>query len=258
MRIKVCLIAGLLSAAVLSGQSQNPPQEAELLKPRAYVRRVSAGATLSVRFLRAFPERTTNTFVSFPKAIDSLYSTTEAAQRIGYGITTQLLITDQFAVNASLLMRRPGYIREIDVIEGVDNPNTPEDDRKHIIRHEDTRARFYELPVVVRYYTKDRYRRGARFFLEGGAALRKVSNIRTSIYEQVGSGDKTCCDTTPASYAQRTIRGFVGGMGVQLIDELGLRIVPEVRYTYWTGRTFDALSVVTQRNQIEAMISITF
>jgi len=47
------------------------------------------------------------------------------------------------------------------------------------------------------------------------------------------------------SARRRTIRGFVGGFGVQLIDPVGVRVVPEVRYTRWAGRSFDAFSTHT-------------
>ncbi len=44
----------------------------------------------------------------------------------------------------------------------------------------------------------------------------------------------------------------------QLIDEVGIRVVPGVRYTRWMGETFKSPATATQRNQIEAMISLTF
>jgi hypothetical protein len=34
--------------------------------------------------------------------------------------------------------------------------------------------------------------------------------------------------------------------------------VPQVRFTRWSADTFDVFSTTTQRNQIEAMISLTF
>ncbi len=111
---------------------------------------------------------------------------------------------------------------------------------------------------MVRYYAKDRHDKGPRVFVEGGGTLRRISNVRTSISSQTGSEDKVCCDTTPASYARRTIRGFTGGFGVQVVDDFGLRLVPEVRYTRWAGQTFSGISTASRRNQLEIMLSLTF
>jgi hypothetical protein len=145
-----------------------------------------------------------------------------------------------------------------DTLEGIDNPNTPEDDRIHTITNEDTRAKFFDFPVVVRYYDINRHAAGSRWFVEGGAALRHVSKVRTSIDTTVGAGATVCCDNTPTQPARRTIRGFVGGFGLQFIDPVGVRVVPEVRYTRWSGHSFDNFSTHTELNQVEAMISLTF
>jgi len=56
----------------------------------------------------------------------------------------------------------------------------------------------------------------------------------------------------------RSSVGVVAGVGVQFDDEFGIHVVPEVRYTRWINPTFDNLSTNTQRNQVEAAISLTF
>jgi hypothetical protein len=35
-------------------------------------------------------------------------------------------------------------------------------------------------------------------------------------------------------------------------------VIPGVRYTRWMGETFNAFSTSTRRNQVEAMISLSF
>jgi hypothetical protein len=257
MKHHVCLAGALLFGALLHAQNQNPPAPQREVQRKAYVRRLSLGATLSVLGLRLVPDRTTSVVTTSP-AFDAIYTTTGASKRVGYGLNLQAAITNRFAVNASLLMRRAAFKMNSDIIEGTDDPNTSEDERTITVRNEDTRVRFYDLPVLVRYYGKDRYQRGPRWFVEGGGALRRVSNIRTSIDTTIGTGDRQCCDTTPRTPDRRTLRGFVVGAGVQLIDPVGIRVVPEVRYTRWAGHTFNSLSTITERNQIEGMISLTF
>ncbi len=112
--------------------------------------------------------------------------------------------------------------------------------------------------MTLRYYGKDRHDPGARWFVEAGGALRRVARVRTSITETIDDGDLTCCKTIPATPARRTIRGVVAGFGVQVIDPVGIRVVPQVRFTRWGADTFSSFSTRTQRNQLEAMVSLTF
>ena len=144
------------------------------------------------------------------------------------------------------------------IYRGVDNILTVVDERTNTVHNEDTRAKFYDLPVTVRFYTKGRHEEGMRGFLEGGMALRRVSSIKTSIDTTINSGTTQCCDVTPARPNLRTARGVVAGAGFQLIDELGIRVVPGVRYTRWMGETFKASPTSTQRNQVEVTITLTF
>ena len=267
MKIKVCFLAALLSSATLYAQNQTQtptPQSStsvkQDLKPRAYVRRFSMGAALSVLALPTVPNRTTSNIVANP-ALDAIYTTTgtfDLWHRIGYGATAQLSVTERFAVNIGLFVHKVQYQMNSDVFEGTDNPTTLVDERRHTVRNEDTRAKFYDLPVLVRYYGKDRHKPGPRWFLEGGGAVRRVSNIKSSIDTTIGTAATVCCDTAPIKPFKRTAPGAVAGLGFQLIDDFGIRIVPEVRYTRWFDQAFNSFSTGTQRNQIEAMISLTF
>jgi hypothetical protein len=48
------------------------------------------------------------------------------------------------------------------------------------------------------------------------------------------------------------------GAGIQFVDEFGIHVVPEFRYTRWEERVFENLTTRSQVNQIEADISLTF
>jgi hypothetical protein len=257
MQKKLCLIAAALCGAVLCAQTQSPAPAPQVLKSRSYVRRFSAGATLSVLGLRPVPKGSSNIVTSSPP-VDSLYSSQDASQRIGYGATVQVAIWRRFTLNSGVFMRRLGYLRDSDIYEGVDNPATTKDDRTHTVRHEDTRTRLFDVPLLVRYYGRDRDEKGPHWFVEGGGVRRQVSHIRTAISSSVNSGDSVCCDVTPAKPAQRSITGLVAGFGVQVIDPVGIRVVPEVRYTRWRGQIFNAFSVSTRADQVEIMLSLTF
>lgn len=225
--------------------------------PKGYYHRVSFGATLSVMGLPLVPAKTMSNVTTSP-ALDAVYTTTAASQRIGYGGVVQLAITERFAVNVSLLTRRIGYKLNSDIFTGTDNPTTTVDERKHAVTNEDTRARLYDLPVMVQYYGRDRHAPKLRWFVEGGGVLRRVSDIKTSIDSTIGTAATTCCTTTPAVPANRTARGAVAGAGVLFKDDFGIHVVPEFRYTRWFNQTFQSFSTGTQRNQLEAMVSLTF
>lgn len=254
IRITVFLAGLIGGAGLVCGQGSSSEG---IEKPHAYVRRVSFGATLSVLGFPLIANGSASNVTSSPP-VDAVYSTTNLQHRISYGVQAQLAITRRFAVNAGLYMRRVGYKMNSDIYTGIDNPSTPEDERIHTVMNEDTRAKLYDLPVALRFYGKSRYSPGPRWFVEGGGVLRRVLNIKTSINTTIDGGDTNCCITTPTTPAARTIRGFVGGFGVQVIDEIGIRVVPEVRYTRWMAQTFSSFSTVSKRDQVEAMISLTF
>jgi hypothetical protein len=220
------------------------------------VRRFSLGATLSVMVTKPIKNNTVAESTTSPP-LDALHATTGASQRLGWGLMAQIALTERFAVAGSWLVRRPGYIRATDMFEGTDNPNTSADDRTHTTIHEDTRARFYDFPVVLRYYGKDRHDPGPRWFIEGGAAIRRIKSIRTHTETVVDDSD-TQFGSVAAVPTERRARGVVAGFGVQVIDPVGVRVVPGVRYTYWLDRTFNSLSTISSKHQIEAMISLTF
>jgi hypothetical protein len=260
MCTKRCLLVALLSGAALCAQSQSPPSARKAPKEETYVRRISAGLTLSVLSFSTVQGGTLSNVTTSPP-VDALYTSERAtgtSQWVGYGATAQAAVTDHFAVNAGVFLRRLGYILTSDIFTGVDNPNTSQDDRTHTVTHEHTFAKLIDFPVVVRYYTKNRHSPGPRGFLEAGAALRRVTGIRTSTDSTVNDGTLTCCDTTPARPAHSSLKGIVAGAGLQVIDPVGIRVVPEVRYTRWLGEAFTGYATATRRNQIEIMFSLSF
>jgi hypothetical protein len=257
MQKELCLIAAALCGAVLCAQTQSPEPAPQVLKPHSYVRRISIGASLSVEGISAVPKNSSHV-VSTSPAVDSTYTSSNASQRIGYGITLQLAVWRRFAVVSGIFMRRFGYQMDSDIYQGIDNPTTPKDDRTHINNHEDTHARVFDVPVLLRYYGRDRTEKGPHWFIEGGIAGRRATHARTSVSTALNEGNWVCCTVGPANLAQSSATGLVAGAGVQLIDPVGIRVVPEVRYTHWRAPIFNVFSSTSRADQVEAMISLTF
>jgi hypothetical protein len=221
-------------------------------------RRFSGGLTLSVLGLSLIKGATST--VDNTSEISTEYQTTGASERIGYGVTVQARITEHFYVNLSGILRRMGYqltttvsTTTTAVLNGSTYPST-----STTSTHEDTRARVIDIPFLVRYYGTGKRPNSPRWFLEAGGAWRLANDIRTSIDTTDASGDVTCCTFTPTIPQHRSSVGMVAGAGIQFIDEFGIHVVPEVRYTRWINPTFDNETTVTQRNQVEAAISLTF
>lgn len=268
MKLKACFLMAMAAGALWGQQTpqetkpqpkQPPPlSTGAVFKEPVYVRRFSAGVTLSVLGLQSFRKDSALVLTELPP-VDALHSTEDISRRVGFGFTVQGAVSERVAVNAGAFIRpNIGYTRFSDIFEGTDNQATEEDERTHISRREETRFRYYDFPVTLRYYGKDRHDPGPRWFVEVGGALRRVARVRTSISQQVDDKDLECCITTPTTPARRTIRGLVAGFGVQVIDPVGVRVVPQVRFTRWAADTFEQPSTRTQRNQLEAMISLTF
>jgi hypothetical protein len=221
-------------------------------------RRFSAGLTLSVLGLSLIKGATST--VDNTSEISTEYQTTGASSRIGYGVTIQARLTDHFYVNLGGLLRRMGYqltttvsTTTISVLNGTTYPST-----STTSTHEDTRARLIDIPFLVRYYGTGKRPTSPRWFLEAGGAWRLANDIRTSLDSTDASGTVTCCTFTPTVPQHRSSVGAVVGAGIQFVDEFGIHVVPEVRYTRWINPTFDNLTTVSQRNQVEAAISLTF
>ena len=272
MRSKACvLIVSLCGASLLCAQS-NPPStppsgqtssstsssSAPDKSNTSYVRRFSGGITLSVLGFSSISGGTNTVNVS--SSVTNTYMTSNASSRIGYGVTGQVTVTDHFAVTVGGFYRKIGYqlTNSIATTTNVLQGTTVIPTTVTTSTHEDTRTHAYDFPVLLRYYGKGRHAPGPRWFLEGGAAYRDVTHIRSSEDSTDASAVNTCCTFVPPVPQHKTGAGLVVGAGLQLIDPVGIRVIPEVRYTRWQNEVFDAFSTHTQKNQLEASITLSF
>lgn len=247
--LSACLSAGLVFAQASSSSARDSGKG-------NYVRRISAGVSLGVLGLPVVKGNTSTATPNSTTTVD--YATTNASARIGYGVTVNAAIFDHFAVNVSAIYRRIGYQMTTTTTVSTVSTSTNTITNTTTGLHEDTRVGALEIPIVLRWYAIPREKRGARFFGEAGLAIRDALNPRTSTDTIDASGNAACCIAGPGKIANRITRGYVAGMGVQVIDPIGIRVVPEVRYTRWSNDTFNTFSTRSQRNQLEAVISLTF
>jgi len=223
------------------------------LKKRSYVRPFTGGVTLSVLGQTpiqngGFTEERTN-FIRDAGTVAGGY-------RIGFGVNGQVRLPGKYAFAVSVIQHKSSHSTSVDQYEGIDNPNTPLDDRIHTTIDEVSWIKYWDYSFLVRRYTKSHQTAGHRAFFQGGINVRDVRNIRSMRETTIGA--TTTEDTAPVVPSRGMARGFVGGVGAQFTDDFGIKLVPEFRYTRWVQQTFDAMSTQSRKNQFEAMVSITF
>jgi len=223
-----------------------------------FVRRFDIGATLTVQTLSLI--RGGNTTITNSSVLTTGYQTSNATDRVGYGISAQAAITDHFAIAVGGYLQRMGYqftttlTQQVPVVEGGVVVPTQE----ITSTHQDTRTHTFEVPAMLRYYRKSRHTPGGRWFAELGVSWRDTTHIRSSLDSTDNAGNVTCCTFPTVSPARKTTIGYVVGAGLQFIDPFGIRVIPEVRYTRWRNEIFDSFSTRTAANQLEASFTLAY
>jgi hypothetical protein len=77
----------------------------------------------------------------------------------------QVALTEHIAITIDGVYRRVAYAANWNYLLGIRDPNALTDNRSPFSVTEDTRAKFIDIPVLLRYYDKGRHRPGKRFFL---------------------------------------------------------------------------------------------
>lgn len=245
----------LLGTLLLPAQNPADNTASPSPPPRA-VRRFTFGGTMTFSLLPAFSGATITQNRTSPP-IDITSKPKSESGWFGGGVNLQATTSSRTAIATELLIRNVRYRLANTQITGTDNPNTTNDERKTTTTNELTSARYWEIPVLFRRYNIPHDESGRRWFAEAGGSFRHAFDVRTGL-ETTANSTTDCCEAPPARPSKRNQFGVTAGAGMQLIDDFGIHLVPEVRYTYWLGRTFDTLGARSRRNQIELTLSFTF
>lgn len=260
-RVLFLLCLCLIATPILSAQ-QRDDDDGINMDP-VFVRRFSAGGKFRYLALESMAKGNLSTTVIDTVDVDARSS--GDSSRYGYGLTTQVAVTNKWAFALELLSSKIEYntIREVTtfIVDPFENVLL---ETQVVSGNETTSARLWDIPLLFRYYTKSRFNRGPRVFFEGGGVVRRVTDINTSI-ETLSSTtnpnveDVTdCCDKSPARVANPNALGGAVGIGFQLIDDVGIRVVPGFRYTRWFSNAFDDPPTRSEKHQLEVTIALTF
>ena len=249
-------IATAALAQAPAPQAPPPGTPPVFLNERAFVRRFSLGATVSMTPLNLFPKENLVEKIPGTTPVELDAAVDPKSNRVGFGIFFQYALSERWALALHPTYRPVALHAFIKRFEGVDNSSTFFDERAEFDSNEDTKARFIDIPVLARYYLKDRHDAGGRWFLEGGPTMRLTQHVTTARDTTPPTGGHVL-DNIPLPYKKSTIGGTVG-IGGQLIDDFGIRAIPEVRYTYWFNKPFDSVHGRTRTTQLEFLFTLSF
>lgn len=174
--------------------------------------------------------------------------------RLVVGPTFEYAVSNDFTVGADFLYRRAGYDSAVTLATQV----TDDTDGNIIFQEfQETRLNYFDLPLIVRYFPGKLDPNGARPYVLGGAALRFASGISTTT-EFVDEEGVVDTDKTAIDLAQSTAFGGMIGAGIRLVDDVGLRVDLEARFTRWGQNTIQSGPANSNTNQLEFVFGMTF
>ena len=255
---RIILTAGLLLGAAAAGyaqQDQQPQPLPNILEERAYVRRFSAGITGSVSPFPLLASSQQDQMIDGTPPVELRSKVDPNTKPFGYGFTAQVTLTDHLALAIQPIIRRFNAHTTIQRYTGTDNSSTSFDDRDRTDFDEMITGTHIDIPVMLRLYSKGHRDEGARWMFEIGPVVRLTRNA--SVFKKTyPSGGGEIDENLP--FPHRTGYGVTGGIGVQLIDDFGIRATPEFRYTRWVTKPFTGLEGITRGSQLELLFTIGF
>jgi opacity protein-like surface antigen len=257
------LMLVLLCVFSIGAQEKAKPKAAEEVSEPFY-KRVSFGLRGGSIIGGLENEQTSVTATtSVDPAIKETTYTNRGSAGYTVGPTIQVKLRENIGLNVDFLYKRFGYDA------GMDGTTQKEDeDGEYTVWgwKEKTRATYWDIPVLARYYWNATEEGGLRAFFTGGPTFRSVSGIETNseTVKAHKTDDDQLSDTSsvPISANKKSLIGATVGFGLQLRDDVGFKIEFETRFTRWSGRTFDRTGVggltLANSNQVEVLLGFTF
>ena len=250
MTLRSCSIVFLWGGA-LAGSGWLHAQDSV---PKA--RRFSIGVRIANQISPLFETGSATSATTKPVATYT-YSATSHTPRFSGAPTAEYRLTAHFAVAAELQFRHAEYQQTTELISGVIDPNTKYDDRPTTIIKETTKANYWEVPLLVRYYGLRSKGQLHNTYVSGGLAWRHVGAVRTGT--EFAYGDATTdYNEDPAQPMHGNQVGFVAAMGMRFGPVMRVTVAPELRFVHWQNRAFEGTAYHSRQNQVQFGIGFTF
>jgi hypothetical protein len=187
------------------------------------------------------------------------FTTTSSGRQLSVGPTIEMNLIGKWSAVLEAFYHRPSYQKVTLSYTGTDDPTTTDTDERTLKSTvtERTKATYWDFPVLLRYRGLSRRRVLSNMFVEGGGVLRTVSKVATGVETQFADGT-TAYYEKPAALAARTLPGVAVGAGLRFVDDVKIRVTPQVRYTFWSGSTFNSDSTRSRSGQVEIGIGLVF
>ena len=244
LRAIVCGL-GLIALPALHGQeSSSTPAPEET--PHG-IHRMSFGFRVAGYPFNPLANKDVNFTTTDSVPATFLIQTSNNYLKVGFGPSVEFAISKRFTLVGELFYHRVNYTKTTQISQGTANTGITEN----------TRATFWDLPVMLRFrgITDEGFL--SHLYFAAGAAVRDTANIKTSTLLQNPNGTSST-STTPAKPSAKNLAGAVAGAGLRFVDDFGIKVEPELRYTRWLGETFDSGSTRSRRDQIEVSLAFTF
>jgi hypothetical protein len=186
------------------------------------------------------------------------FGTTNHSAKVAIGGLVEYQLNRNTTITADFTVQGLQYEKVTNVWWGYDDPDTDADERTHMSLIQRNKVTMWDLPILIHHrglISADRSPLLNKLWLSGGIAGRTLTNVRTqtqTTYEEGGTG----YDEKRAMPARRTVAGVVGGIGYRIVDDFNIKVMPEIRCTYWTANMYGSDS--TKSPRLQAEVSLTF
>ncbi len=205
---------------------------------------------------RMFNTSTATASTTSPIA-DYTYTGSTKSPKIAFGPVFEMRLTKHLSIGGELSFHHAKYAQITQKRSGRKDPNAGTDARPVATFTENTKATYWDIPVIVRYRTLIDKRVVRSFYPLAGVVFRHVGHVSTS-NEIVNADASTDYNEIKAKASHGNQIGFTAGIGYRFVDELGIKIVPEIKFTRWMNHTFEGLSYNSNQNQAQVGVGITF
>jgi hypothetical protein len=199
-----------------------------------------------------------NTTKTVNSTTTSIFNTTGKTSRVAVGLVLEFPVYKHVTLVAEGNYHHITYqeIREDDQLVSGKTTGT-----NVTTSTANVKARELEFPVMLRYNGIRSHGVLSKLFIGAGETYRRLSNVTTTTkiaVQNVGVAEVDSTSYLPVTPNRRTTTGTVVGIGFKLLDGVNIRLTPEVRYTRWNGRVFDADSTRTRNSLMEVGFALTF
>jgi hypothetical protein len=251
-------LAGLVlwlggSAGVCRAQSTETEKEQEAAKS-------AIGFRVRVLPIRSWSvlgnHQTMTSTVANNTIYDWNFNTTSHSPVYGIGPAFEFRVGKATTLSAEVLFDRLSYQKVTNAYSGTDDPTTANDERSRTTITESTKARLFDVPLVVHHSPFRRPGAWSHFYIAAGITDRITTNVRTT--NNITNPDATTATNYDRAQVSKTnLLGAVAGIGFRFIDDFNIKVTPEIRYTRWAGGNLGTDSTQSPRNQIEFGLAFT-